>query len=116
MRNLIALVAIVAVISAQGCYSYVKTYDSKGNLVGECNSGGMLLGFIPTGDWGFMSACRGSANPLEQSANETLRPVAQEKAPLMDLDMSCPAGTTLRGNECYPDNPLLKQMLEGWKK
>ncbi len=108
MRNLIALIAIAAVMFVQGCYSSVKTWDSDGNLIGECTGSTMLLGFIPT--WG--PGCRGSANPLDQSANETLRPLPQEKLP----GTQCPTGQSLRGQECYPDNSLLKQMLDSGRK
>lgn len=107
IMRVIGLVILISCVFAQGCYSSVRTYDREENLIGECRDAMMLLGAVPfPKPWG---GCRGSANPLEQSANETLRPLPQEKS----KEPRCPEGQEVRGfgfgAECYPINPLIRR-------
>jgi hypothetical protein len=59
MRTLTLMLLLVSALSAQGCYSYVKTYDGNGRQTAECRSGGMMFGDIQV--WG-RGGCRGFAN------------------------------------------------------
>ena len=104
MRKLLSLA--IAVLNLSGCYSYVKTYDGRGNLIAECNSGGMALGFIPV--WGFapVPPCTGSANPLAQTNNQDLGVKVTHEP------MSCPEGKELRGMECYPTTSAITDMMK----
>ena len=90
------------ILGSHGCYSYVKTYDGNGNLLAECNEGGMLFGAIPVGSFHFGSACTGSANPLSQGHPDPIGP-RKEKESILG---NCPEGSSPQYGQCYPTKPI----------
>lgn len=105
--RILMICVLLMVPFVQGCYSFVKTFDGEGGLIAECNSGTMLLGFIPA--WG--PGCHGSANPLDQTGNAVIRPW---NPPATKTE--CPTGMSLKNGECYPDNSLFKTWREAPQK
>lgn len=105
------LIAVAAATLLSGCYSYVKTYDGKGNLIAECNSGGMWLGFIPVWVWTPVPSCTGSANPSEQTGNAVLNVRKEGEFGGDKFKVSsCPEGTEWSNNECRP-RTLINDMM-----
>ena len=111
MRH-IAIALILAAPLIQGCYGYVKTFDGNGGLIAECREGSVILGFIPVNFWKPVPSCRGSANPLDQTANAIIHtevPLSPKKPE------ECRQGTVWQNGECYPENSLLNEVLKNRK-
>ncbi len=85
MKTQTAIIIAIAILS-QGC-AIVKTYDSNGNILGECDSYG----------FGWHTGCTGSANPHDQGHSDPIGPKQE----------ACPKGSTPNQiGECYPINPI----------
>ena len=98
MRIVTALL-LLAAFGAQGCYAYVRTYDSNGNLLGECDSGGI--------GWGW-AVCTGSANPRDQGHADPLGPKNKTAGARPESSSGdCPQGQVSQYGSCYPMNPII---------
>ena len=105
MKNIIFIAAMSLLFG--GCYSFVRTYDNNGNLLGECNSGHMLFGFIQLAAFG---GCSGSANPSMQGKADSSKSVTPADAVIPHPDehpLNCPPGQVSQYGSCYPLNPIV---------
>lgn len=89
-------VMALSALFVTGCYSWVQTYDASGNLVGECRSGGVTMG------WANGATCTGSANPKDWGP---ITNHGQASAPA--TQSNCSDGFVYQYGQCYPISPAI---------
>lgn len=89
MKVILALVVLLT-----GCASYVRTYDHNGTLLGSCERGSYLLGFISLPFPGFNDRCYGSANPPDLGLTPEI------STGTVSRKYFCPDGSHMVHGEC----------------